>query len=299
MEFLLYLGIFGCHAVGVFSQQKYSYSMKGVSDVCVYAFFTGVVALIIFYVSPGFNLQFNLPTLYYAIAYALVVILSYATSLYVFKFISISKSGFYSTGLTLIITSLFGYILFNEVITIPSILRIIIMFVALLALFISSNKNENKTNNNNKLKTLIGISLCVIAGFLGVGNTIISKAFAIDNSVTDSNALFFLTNLIIVIVAIIVFLIVKRGNLKKCALAFKEIKVSNYLVLVALTISSNITSLLGVYILATGSVSLFAPITNALRLLAYQLVGYFVQKEKLQIAPCILSLIAIVLGIWG
>ena len=93
MQGLLYLGIFICHLVGVLSRLKYGYSIKTVIDICVYAVVTGVIALVVFAVSSGFNLQFNFKTVIYAIFYSLVVIASYSCSLIIFKFIS-SISGF-------------------------------------------------------------------------------------------------------------------------------------------------------------------------------------------------------------
>ena len=306
MQGLLYLGIFICHLVGVLSRLKYGYSIKTVIDICVYAVVTGVIALMVFAVSSGFNLQFNFKTVIYAIFYSLVVIASYSCSLIIFKFISVSESGFYSTGLTLVITAICGYLLFSEPFTLISVIRVVLMLISLLLIYLTerkTNKNDNGDNNALKPKVnknkIIGILLCVAAGFVGVGELIISKLFAIDSEVTSSNSLFFLTNVITIIIAIIVFLIVKKGNVKECFYEIKKIKPILYLIIIIATVASNIIALLNVLILKTGSVSLFAPLSNALLLLAYQVVGAIFKKEKIQVLPSVLAVVAIILGIWG
>ena len=304
MQGLLYLGIFICHLVGVLSRLKYGYSIKTVIDICVYAVVTGVIALVVFAVSSGFNLQFNFKTVIYAIFYSLVVIASYSCSLIIFKFISVSESGFYSTGLTLVITAICGYLLFSEPFTLISVIRVVLMLISLLLIYLTerkTNKNDNGDNNalKPKVNKIIGILLCVAAGFVGVGELIISKLFAIDSEVTSSNSLFFLTNVITIIIAIIVFFIVKKGNVKECFYEIKKIKPILYLIIIIATVASNIIALLNVLILKTGSVSLFAPLSNALLLLAYQVVGAIFKKEKIQVLPSVLAVVAIILGIWG
>ena len=304
MQGLLYLGIFICQLVGVLSRLKYGYSIKTVIDICVYAVVTGVIALVVFAVSSGFNLQFNFKTVIYAIFYSLVVIASYSCSLIIFKFISVSESGFYSTGLTLVITAICGYLLFSEPFTLISVIRVVLMLISLLLIYLTerkTNKNDNGDNNalKPKVNKIIGILLCVAAGFVGVVELIISKLFAIDSEVTSSNSLFFLTNVITIIIAIIVFFIVKKGNVKECFYEIKKIKPILYLIIIIATVASNIIALLNVLILKTGSVSLFAPLSNALLLLAYQVVGAIFKKEKIQVLPSVLAVVAIILGIWG
>ena len=95
------------------------------------------------------------------------------------------------------------------------------------------------------------------------------------------------------------FFIVKKGNVKECFYEIKKIKPILYLIIIIATVASNIIALLNVLILKTGSVSLFAPLSNALLLFAYQVVGAIFKKEKIQVLPSVLAVVAIILGIWG
>ena len=62
------------------------------------------------------------------------------------------------------------------------------------------------------------------------------------------------------------------------------------------TVSSNISSLLSILILAQVSVSLHAPLSSAIGILTNGILALWVFQEKPKFLPILLSFIAVILG---
>ena len=290
MLFLYYTGLFLANTGIVFSNRKYGRDCRTLFDIFVYALIAGITACFVFFALSGFQLSFNGRTALYALSFAGVVFISYLTTISVYKYINASLVGTLSNALALIFTSLFGFLFLQEDAGLVAIVRILLMLLAMLFLY-----RDNMRNTHSKRAFLRGCLLCVIASLGTLASTAITKVFATDPLVTDSNSMFFLTNVYIVAISLTVLPLMKKGSFRHTARELKGIRPIQYLMVFVNTLCSNVQSLLSVLILAAGAVTLYAPLSAALNLLAAYAVSVFA-KEKIKIIPLLLALAAAFLG---
>ena len=290
MVVLYYAGLFLANTGIVFSNRKYGRSCRTLFDIFVYALVAGVTACFVFFALSGFHLSFNLRTAVYALLFTGIVFISYLTTISVYKYISASLVGTLSNALALIFTSLFGFLFLQEQAGLIPIFRILLMLFAMVF-----SCTGNIRNPSNRRDFLWGCVLCVIASLGTLGSTVITKAFATDPLVTDSNSMFFLTNVFIVAISLSVLPAMKKGSFRHTARELKSIRPTQYLMVFVNTLCSNLQSLLSVLILAAGAVTLYAPLSTALNLLAAYAVSVCV-KEKIKLIPLLLALGAVLLG---
>jgi drug/metabolite transporter (DMT)-like permease len=141
----------------------------------------------------------------------------------------------------------------------------------------------------------IGIIICIVASLSGLLATVTSKAFASDERVSDTNSLFFFTNVIMIALSLIFVFIFKKAG--KANEASDKLKLWQYGMIFLTTLASNIASLLQVLILETGNVSMYAPLSGALSLMAAQTVSVL-YREKIKPLPLLLAISAVILGIF-
>ena len=156
-----------------------------------------VVACGFFFVSGGFKLSVNAPTLIYSSVYALIVAISVVADLLVLRYVSISNANITTNVAGMICTALLGWLLFSEDLDAIKILRIAIMIVAIILEFLEQ-KNKTKSislSSENDRKNVIAFVLTVtaITGTI-CANTVILKLFSLSTAVTDENSFFFFTN---------------------------------------------------------------------------------------------------------
>lgn len=296
MTFVYYLGLFLCGAASTFSMQKYGRAAQNRTGFLIYALITGLIAMGVFYATAGFSIALNAQTIFYAVIMAVLAMTSYFTELPVYKYMEVAEVVVITTGGTLIFSSLAGVLLFSEALTIISVLRIVLMLAAILVLFA-----ENKQPHSHRAKhvSLPGWILCALIIVIGTINTVLSKYIAIDVNVTNSDSLFFFANVLISIVSLLFLLLESRGCIGTCVAELRAIPPSQYLTILVSTVSSNFTSLLGVLILAQGNITLFVPLSNALKLLASEAVVIFALHERPKIIPVLLATASMLLGFFG
>ena len=292
MIVVYYTLTFLCNLLCRFSVKRYSSNADNFFNLLLYSGLTGIFAIIFFLFSSGFQLSFNGRTCVYAFVYSLIVMVSLSFSLVILRYIGISESGIITSTGTLILTSLTGFLFFREAVTLASVLRIILMLLATFSIFLSGKK---KQSSQTKI-SVTGLLLCLGSILVGVGNSLINKLFATDPLVTDSNSFFFLTNLFLVAIILLVILVTSKGSLVQCIRELKGMSGGHYLMILLNTVSSNISSLLSILILAQVSVSLHAPLSSAIGILTNGILALWVFQEKPKFLPILLSLFAVILG---
>lgn len=293
MLFYYYAALFGVGVVSVFANQKYARSTRNYYEIFVFALITGIMGCSVFAVSSGFKLSFTAMTAVYSAFYAVAALISYFTTIPLYRYMGIAEAGVCKSSISLVVTAISGYVLFSEKVTLLSLIRIALMLGATFAVYYNT-KTDKSLPSGNKTR-LIGIVLCIIAAFGGVIATVTSKAFANDTRVTDTNSFFFLTNVIIVVFSALVVLILNISSRKREK--SDRIKPWQYGMIFVTTIMSNISSVISVLILESGDVSLYAPLSGALNLVSAQTVSVF-YREKIKPLPLILAIFAVILGIF-
>lgn len=254
----------------------------------------GIVACGFFFVSGGFSVSINWPIAIYAMLYAVLAGLS-SLSLIAYKIVDVSKFVLITTACSIFATSVAGAIVFKEEIALRTALRIVIMVVAVVISFLDKGRRGKVTEKQplTAKKIIILILIVIETIFVTASVTILTKFYTLDNRVLDENSWFFFTNVFLVLfvsVALLVYGLKERDKLKN---ALKMLKPKKMVVLVGNTISSNVISLVGVYLLAITSVSFYTPLTSALALVA-GLVTSLIFREKLGILSYVAVAIAAV-----
>ncbi len=286
---LMYYAIyFLLRIVVVFSNQRYARISNGNKDTYVYALITGIIAMAVFYISSGFNLNLNLRTCIYGILYALTVFVCYFTSLAIYRHMGVAESGFVNSGFSLVVTVLTGLFFFGEVLSLKTSAQLILKSLTILVLFLQNRKQ--KFESNVKSITLIGILICLVSATVGSASTILTKAFAVDELVTDENSFFFITNVFTTSFSLIGILINSKLSFKDAFSGFKRIPKQGYLMIVLNVLASNIIALLMVAILRLGDLIVFTPLSSALGLIATEVVAVFIAKEKPRIIATLLAI---------
>ncbi len=302
MVALYYAAFFLSQLANVYAQQKYGRTSKGYSDIFVYSFFTGIIAMAFFFILSGFSIVLNLRTCIYAIIFAVVVICGSFTRLPAYKFMGVAESGVLVSSMTIVLTALTGFVFFREELTLVSVARIVLMLAAVSVIFFE-NKKGIKIFGRSTRDTTIGFLLCIGCALVGTSSTVMSKLFAMDSGVTDTNSYFFLTNAVIFVFDACALLLIHRGSIKGTFTGFKRIAPSGYAMIGLSTVASNIGSILGVLILAAdsgqGNVSLYAPLSSAIGLISSGIVGFVAAHEKPSMLAMLLSVIALFLGVFN
>ena len=299
MIVVYYAGLFLCSAMTTFSQQKYGRAIRHRTDIWVYALITGIISMLFFGITSGFSILLNKKTIIYALILTVMAIISYFVQLLVYRYMGVVEVAVITASGKLLLTSIVGFLLFSETVSLISASRIVLMLIAVLLIFAHNKKGISKKNDSVQSLTLIGLLLCVAIVGIGVLNTVVLKYIAIDAEVTSSDALFFFTNAMIALFSVLFLLFESHGSIKTVAKEFRAISKSGYLAIISKTVAGNVSSLLGVLILANGDVSLYSPLSSALGLLATEAVAVFILRERPKIIPMIPALLAIALSFFG
>lgn len=270
-----------------------------VSNYAFYQIMSGTVACIFFFISGGFKLQINLPTVIYSVIFALIVAVS-VISLAAYRLTNISMVTILSSTMSIIGTSLLGALVFSETIDLRTILRIVIMLVAVVLTFLDREKTQNAdTEKTDKKKGLTKRAIFLLAIimlislFCNASSTIITKFYALDTRVVDENSFFFFTNVALVTIAAIAFAIDGILHHDHFRSAITMLNPWKTITLAGNTVCSNVVSLIGVPLLALIDVSVYTPIMSALGIIS-GVVASLLFREKLGVLSYVAAAVACV-----
>lgn len=251
----------------------------------VFMVVNGSVACLFFFISGGFSVDVNFPTLLYSAVYALIVVVSLVSNMIALKYVNIVTMTVVTGALGLISTSAVGIWLFNESIDAEKIIRIVIMTAAVV-LFALDGKTAKKERSDALGFSVTAVAVVAVMLIVNCANTLITKYYAIDSRVCDANSFFFFTNVILVAVS----LLLVTADLIKNPSGFEDItplfKPLNLLSLSGNTVCSNIGSLVGILIISKMDVSVYAPVSSAIGILA-GFLGSLVFRQKMGLLSCL------------
>ena len=253
---------------------------------------TGIIACGVFFVLGGFKLSFNTPTLLFSLAFALVCIASVVANISIYRFSSVAGAVILSSFGGNLASVAAGALIFEEIISARSILRVGLLFVGCILTFIKTKKNEQKGEKRGARDSLILALLLLLLVAAGCGNTVTMKLYGIAEGVSDNNSFFFLTNAVIILFALIpliVLCIKRRESFSQIKPLFRPI---SFLAMTANTSASNVMSLLSIWIYALMEVSVFNPMSSAFAIIA-GLVASLVFRERLELLDYLAAATAI------
>ncbi len=175
MLLLYYSAFFLMKLVNTFSCQRYARISKGNRDTLVYSLITGIIAMVFFYVTSGFNLHFNLRTCVYGLVYASVVFITYFLTLAVYRYMGIAESSFITSGLSLGITVLTSLLFLRETLSIRTLAQLLLNVLTLLVIYLQNHTLKHEATA--KTVTTIGIMICIGSAVVISASSVITKAF--------------------------------------------------------------------------------------------------------------------------
>lgn len=284
MELILLFFIFALASLfGKIFDKLSSVAVSGSPKIMYTVFFiiNGLTACIFFLATSGFNVAINAATAIFSLVYAVVVLLSIITTYVAYELISVAGVNVTANASSLVGLSIISFFLFNEPIVLTTVIKVVIMIVAVSFIFIDSRKAEKLVNRKLKklsFKKLVPLLLIIIS--IQCLNTVILKYFSISEAVTNETSFFFFTNVVLIIAALVFLFILTLKDRESVRSTIKILKPKTVVTMAGSTVCGNIMSIVGVWIIAKIDVSLYTALSSALGIIT-GVVGSMLFRERL------------------
>ena len=181
-------------------------------------FLTGILGSVLYFAVNGFTVRFSIPSVWLAIAFAVVMIPYYTFS---FKALTLGSVAVYSTFMMLggmLLPFLYGVALLNEPLSWGKIVGCGFMCACILLQGISQQKSEGEKNKANVLFFTLCICIFIVNGLTGV----IAKAHQTQPSAVDEVSFTVLSCAFTSLVSL-AFLLVRLATKKGCVPLVKSV----------------------------------------------------------------------------
>ena len=234
------------------------------------------IACLFFWTTNGFRLQLDGATAVFALIYAGVVLLSLWSHMTALQSIPIAYLAIVGSAGNLLLTSLFGVVLFREAFQWQSALRILLMLAASILIFL-----EQKGKGGLKRIPLLPLIGYVAAG---VGNYLVLKFYTqVPHQASDSS-FFFFTNVVLIIVALFGWALTRQRF---------RFSLRSAIPFVANTLCANMGSLISLWLIARTAAVFYNPVSSALGTLSVMLSSV-IFKEKIGVLSCVAACLAVI-----
>ncbi len=158
------------------------------------------------------------------------------------------------TTFGLLATSVLGTLLFSEKPGLTAAVRIGMLMIASVLIYLSQAVGQGKRTRGEKKpeaawtagRRLVFIGLMALIVLDGCASTFLTKSFALRTDVCDANSYYFATNILLLLIGVIWLLIAGRGRIRATLQTFTSHGVTDYLLMILYTVSSNVGSLLAI-----------------------------------------------------
>ena len=268
-------------------EKKFQLSVKNnFATMIMLNLINAVFGCIYFLCLCKFNIRMNLTTFAFSFGYSMLVFNSLAISLVALSRMSIPVRGIVGMLGSVLVSVLVGKFFFNEEITFNAVLSVVFLIAAVILPNIKSN--EMKSGKNS-------VWVCIWL-FLSYGvNSVYLKFYTENPKCLDANNMFFMTNficLIICAITVIIYLAAsgRRGQKGKISVLGPKQIVN----IGARTALSNISVIIGVFVISVMDVSVYTIVISSLGLVAGTLISKFIFCEDLTWKNYVSVLLAIV-----
>lgn len=253
-----------------------------------YNLLNALFASVFFFVGNGFALHINTVTFLYSTVFAVSIIITLTVNVLVLSCVSVSRLSVMTTAGSTLLSSCFGVLVLKEDLSLRLILSLICMLCAVMLPYSFNSKRIKKENN------ILCILPIICTGF----NVILQKMYTVTDGVCDTNSFFLATNLLIVLFSGLALLVTGRKN-ETNGLSFHVFSARQTGNIAARTLLSNLSSVIGIYLLAHMNVSVYTVLSSACGLLSSALLSRVVFKENMrwvEKVALLLAVCAIVIG---
>ncbi len=269
-----------------FIKQYQKTAPTGNAAYCLYCLIMSVCAMTYFFITGGFRVAVNGPTVLFSVIAGLDTVIVVILSVVAMKYIDLITLSFSQSCGSMIIPVLFGILFLNERTSLLFWISAALMAAAVLLPILMKGKPKERG-------TVIGYICCVILFFAGGMYLVLLKLFQNSSNVTNENAYCFLMNVVMFVVTTAGFLILsKRQSSVKTELQKFTPKHIAYVVVSAA--ASNSSTLLSFVVMQGMSIALMTILGTSLGILITAFLSVIVFKErKLHLVDVISILCAI------
>ena len=246
-------------------QQSVKFDLK---SMAMYNLVNALLACGIFFVTAGFRIQVNLPTLIYSLIYAAIICVNLSAQILALALVPVPVTTLMSVAGGVLIPAVFGVVYYGEPLTWRLGLSIGLILGA-TALPLSGGMGGVSWK---------GAAACLAMFLLGGASVILVQLYARADGVCDANSFFFLTNLVIAFLCLTLILF------KKGESSFRELvhlfSLRQLGMIAGKTALANGCSMLQVPILRQMAASTYAVLNSSLSLLGSVAVSVLWFREK-------------------
>ena len=140
--------LFGVHILSLILSKKCSniLSEKGSAGKAVYIVITGIFSGFLYYSYSGFTLEINHATVLFAFIYGVCSMIAGIT-LTIYKYADVATVNVTKSSLSLILTSLVGFVIFLEPVTKTRIIKLTLMLAVVFLVFLNGRKSTSDSEN--------------------------------------------------------------------------------------------------------------------------------------------------------
>lgn len=269
-----------------FIKQYQKTAPAGNAAYCLFSLIMSLCAMTFFFITGGFRLEVNGPTILYSIVAGLDTVIVVILGVVAMKYIDLITLSFSQSCGSMIIPVLFGILFLNERTTLLFWVSAALMASAVLLPIAAKGKPKERG-------TVIGYICCAVLFFMNGMYVVLLKLFQSSPIVTNENAYCFLMNLVMFFVSAAGFLVLsKRHSSIKTEL--KKITPKHIAYVAASAVTSNASTLLAFVVMGGMSIALMTILGTSLGILITAFLSVVVFKErKLHLVDVISILCAI------
>ena len=233
----------------------------------LYLSLNGLVGALFFLFSGGFSLTLDAPTILYGALCALCVAGVLIASVFLFRLASVAAVHVLVSGFSMLATSLFGALLFDEVVDGLRILRLLLMLLAIVSIFFDRRTPAKETVTRRGGTWLPLVLLLVVNTAAGSAYSLFVRYYMLKGS-ADSHSLFFFTNAFLAVGAVLVFLALALRKPADVRPSLDMLRPRMIGLVGGSTVLSNISSLISAALVLMMDATVLTPVSSAITVLS-------------------------------
>ena len=299
---LVYFATRVTSAITVKSNSR-SFSVYKSTGSFLYIIETSLFSLFFYWALNGFKLSVNPTVTLYAAIYGAIVVCSLTISIFVYNYGSLAMVNFITSTVSLISAMLSGMILFDEVLTPDKLLRLGLMFVCTVIILLGARKNAPHPTDTEQKKRKgvhpLALILPALTAILGTGTSVLIKSYSGASLSTDSNSLFFMTNVFSFAYSIPIIFLTMRKNKVSPREIVQICADKRSAIALATTAIGSIQAIATALLLEAMDVAVYTPVTNAIGFIALAIATPIVREklDRYTVCATIVSVLSIILPV--
>lgn len=255
------------------------------SRYALYLTTTALVGCTFLFCLSGFHITLNRTTVLFSLLCSVIDITYLICNALIYRFAKISTVNIITSSAGMIAAALVGRIVFSEPITLTNVIKISIMLVSVAFVYVNAlrttDEKELKRSSAKKKSAVVAFLLVlVLIVSANQGSATLLKFFGRSENVTDERSMFFVSNLVMILVGLsmLTYEIVK--NKERPRELVKMFTKKNLVCWVGSTVCANTISIVGVSLLTMVDISIYTMVTAAFGVII-SVVASIIFREKL------------------